>query len=301
MDFKILIDKLLEDTVIGTGVLYTDQPVVPRQKEQYPWYPFNGSLFLQRKGETFVGVVAMKDGRKIIVQLDSAIQTALSNLPSGISTEQLCIYGGLTVRKSRDSYYFEAAASGVKVSPRFMLNTKMSVANSMQISIRGTGTAISSKVRVYEHMLNGRLAHRYESPNDKLVTVNGHTFSRKQVTDWLEASLQDYWVGCKTEKDVWSVPPAYWGTDVKTDMRYVVLSQYWDVAKQLAGDAGVKFNVPEPTLDFEGFWSKYEVSPPPPAVTPTPSVILVIPTVKASLPPIPKVAVPPLVVVPVLK
>lgn len=301
MDFKILIDRLLEDTVIGTGVLYTDQPVVPRQKEQYPWYPFNGSLFLQRKGETFVGVVTMKDGRKIVVQLDNPIQTALSNMPKELGAEQLCIYGALNVRKNRDSYYFEAAASGVKINPRFMLNTVMSVANTTKINTRGIGTTVSSKVRVYEHMLNGRLAHRYESLNDKLMTVQGHVFGRKQVSDWLEASLEDYWTGRKTEKDVWSVPPAYWGTDTKTDMRYVLLSQYWDCASKLASDAGVKFNIPEPTLDFEGFWSKYEVSPPPPAVTPTPSVILVIPTVKASLPPIPKVAVPPLVVVPVLK
>lgn len=297
-DIKNLVDRLLDDAATHRGFLNTGQPVTTGKGKSI-WL-FNGSLFIQRndKSETFVGVVTLKDGRHVTVTLDTVIQQSLRALPPQISIEQLCAHGDLTIRKQSGSYHFEASASGIKITPKFQLETLITSANQMGWSSLGVSNSTSTKVRQYTHLLSGRQAYRYTSPANKIATVDGTTFEKTKVGDWLEASLENYWAGVRSpeKKDLFAVPPAYWGGEErKVDMRYIILSQYWNAAKELAQAAGCKFTIPEPSLEFEGFWAPYELRPAVKVVPPAPPVVLpkiVVPTVVPPMPPRVIVAVP---------
>lgn len=297
MDIVKLIDEFLENVVTGPGIAYTDQPASMGRGKGQPFYPFNGSLFFQKKeSNVFVGLVHMKDGRGITVQLDHAIQNALKSLPKEVSYDQYCASGAVVVRKSGGNYHFEAASSGVDVLPRFMLKTKADERNDMVIGLNGSRTS-TKRIRLYQHYINGRLSYAYDSGYDKIVTVNGTEFPKKNVPEWLEASLEHYWKGTVTphKEGLFAVPPAYWGSeDKKTDMRFIILHQYWTAAKALADAAQVKLQIKEPTLEFEGFWAPYELRP---AVKVAPAPPVVLPKIV-----VPAVAAPPrvLVAIPVL-
>lgn len=300
MDFVKLIPELLREIAATTGVLYTDQQVGGR-KGQPDYHALNGNLFLFKKGDVFMGSVSLRDGTKIQVSLAREFQKGLSEMPAGLSIDQLCISGAISVARSGDGYHFSVNAGGGEVLPRFMLKTEIAQSINTAISAYGTSVTNRSKVRKYQHMLNGRLAYEYECPADKVMTLSGNVFNKKQITDWLEASLEDYWSGIRVpgKADVWATPPAYWGNgESKTDMRYILAMQYHTAAAKMAQDAGCKLIIPAPTPDFEGFWERFEVMPvttsiptapivavppPPPIITvkqapiPMPTIVYIIP------------------------
>lgn len=301
MDFKLLIPRLLEDTVNSTGLLYTDQQVNLRKGDGGSYHPFNGNLFLFKKGEIIVGSVGLRDGQKIQVQLPRATQDALRSLEGGLTIEQLCISGAITVKRQANGFSFSMESGAPNVMPRFILRTEKVTSSKTSISTLGYSDTKNRKERMYEYRVNGRTALEQYCGHDEYLTANGRVYKKFQVTEWLEETLESYWTGARIpgSPDKFAIPPAYWGSkdrEEKTDMRIIIARQIHAAAKKMAADNGVKFTLPEPTQDFEGFWERCErqivaqtttfIPPPPKVIVPAPPVIIV------SAPPPPVFVIP---------